>query len=95
MPDCASSCVPRTSLVTPVLHFLHVGQITSILQNCVKPQNKKYFAFPEVQIRCISIAIPSHPERASAVVTTRGGLRWTLRLRLTRAAKAYGKDVWS
>src|SRR3954451_23603066 len=43
----------------------------------------------------MSIAIPPYPVGASAVVTTRGGLRWTPRLRLTRAAKAYGKDVWS
>jgi hypothetical protein len=35
-------------------------------------KNQKYFAFPEGQIRTISIA--SRPtQRASAVVTTRGG----------------------
>jgi|EndMetStandDraft_8_1072994.scaffolds.fasta_scaffold195972_1 hypothetical protein len=60
-------------------------------------KNQKYFAFPEGQIRTISIA--SRPtQRASAVVTTRGGLRWTLQTATDarsskRTAKTCGPDV--
>src|SRR4029078_7868293 len=65
-----------------------------VFRNRVKSQNKKYFAFPEMQIRLHRL----HPvplRGALAIVTTRGGSRWTRKLRLTSAADAYGKDVWS
>src|SRR5206468_2881005 len=39
--------------------------------------------------QAIAVAIPSHPEWASAVVTTRGGLRWTLKA----ATDARGQSV--
>src|SRR4029079_3988986 len=38
------------------------GKSLPIYGNPVKPQNKKYFAFPEMQIRTIFTAIPSHSE---------------------------------
>ena len=39
---------------------------------------------------------PSRPtQRASAIVTTRGGLRWTRTAPVTTVPDAYGKDVWS
>src|SRR5258705_12695895 len=41
--------------------------------------------------------IVGHPvllRGALAIVTTRGGLRWTPMLRLTSATEAYGKVVW-
>src|SRR3954466_13682280 len=39
-----------------------IGKSLRIFRNIVKSQNKKYFAFTEAQIRCISLAIPSHSE---------------------------------
>src|SRR6266436_6718753 len=42
-----------------------VGQITSDCQNRVKPQNKKYFAFPEGRNSGISVAIQSRQEGRS------------------------------
>ena len=45
-----------------------------------------------------SVLCITHPvlfRGALANVATLGGSRWTWRLRLTRAAEAYGKDVWS
>jgi len=42
-----------------------------VIRNNVKPQNKKYFAFPEGQNSGISVAIPSR-QGASAIVTNVG-----------------------
>src|SRR3954465_4712125 len=73
------------------------GKSLPIYGNCVKPQNEKYFAFPEGQIRTISP--PSRPaQRASAVVTTRDGDAVDAKAaidetRPTRTAKACGPDV--
>ena len=44
----------------------------------VKPQIKKYFAFPEEKISCISIAVSRSQEGRFAVVTDVGQeMRWT------------------
>ena len=61
----------------------------------VKPQNKKYFAFTEMQIR--AYLSPSRPDQRGARDRhERGtGMRWTRKLRQTSAADAYGEDVWS
>jgi hypothetical protein len=48
------------------------GKSLPIFGSHVKPQNKKYFAFPEGQIRGISIAIPSRPEGRIMIVTIVG-----------------------
>jgi hypothetical protein len=40
-------------------------------------------------------SIPSHYEGRCATSTTRGGMRWTRRVLLTRAPEAYGEGVWS
>jgi hypothetical protein len=40
-------------------------------------------------------AIPFQLEGRIMIVTTWDGERWTRRLRLTSAAEAYGKSVWS
>ena len=66
-----------------------------IYGNPVKPQIKKYFAFPEMQTGLYPT--PSRPDQRGARDRhERGtGMRWTRKLRLTSAADAYGKDVWS
>jgi hypothetical protein len=44
----------------------------------VKPQNKKYSAFPKSQIRCITDAVSRPQEGRFAIVTNVGqGMRWT------------------
>ena len=48
------------------------GKSLPIYRNRVKPQNKKYFAFPEGQISGISFAIPSRQEGRIMIVTNVG-----------------------
>jgi len=48
------------------------GQPILIYGNHVKPQNKKYFALSEGQIKGISIAIPSRQEGRIMIVTIVG-----------------------
>src|SRR5258708_25306772 len=48
------------------------GKSLLISGNRVKPQNKKYFAFPEGQIRGTSIAIPSRSEGRIMIATIVG-----------------------
>jgi hypothetical protein len=48
------------------------GKSLPISRSRVKPQNQKYFAFPECQIRRISIAIPSRQEGRIMIVTDVG-----------------------
>jgi hypothetical protein len=73
------------------------GQINSDLQKSCQVENfckSKYFCCRPTQIS--AHLSPSRPtQRALAIVTTRGGSRWTPRLRLTVAAEAYGESVWS
>ena len=71
------------------------GKSLLILRNRVKPQNKKYFAFPEGQIRGTSIAIPVPGRGASANVTNVGRVAVDADVPTTNGADAYGEDVWS
>src|SRR5258708_37725206 len=48
------------------------GKSVLICRNHVKPQNKKYFAFPEGQIRGTSIAIPCREEGRFMIATNVG-----------------------
>ena len=71
------------------------GKSFLIYVNHVKPQNKKYFALSEEQIRGKNPPV-SPDKRGARDRHERGtGMRWTRKLRLTSAADAYGKDVWS
>src|SRR6267154_3098032 len=47
--------------------------------------------------KSVAFLRPSHPTRGAARDRheTRGGMRWTRKLRLTSAADADGEDVWS
>jgi hypothetical protein len=71
---------------------LPVGQISSLVaKSLVQPLKQKYFAFSEVQIRCMVRAIPPPSEGRIAIVTDVGsGMRWTHRLRETSVAGADG-----
>ena len=59
------------------------GNQIPIIGICVKPQNKKYFAFPEMKTGLYPP--PSRPDQRGARDRhERGtGMRWTLRLRVT------------
>ena len=75
------------------------GKSILIFRNRVKPQNQKYFAFPEKQISAV-FGHPGPTEGRFAIVTERwAGLRWTLWrqawFRAGRNAEAYGEVVWS
>ena len=52
--------------------FCPSGKSITIIANRVKPQNKKYFAFPERQISGISLAIPSRSEGRVMIATNVG-----------------------
>ena len=54
------------------LSFARQANQILIYRSRVKPQNKKYFAFPEGQIRGTSIAIPSRQEGRIMIVTIVG-----------------------
>ena len=75
--------------------FDTTGKSLPIIGMCVKPQIKKYFAFPEMKTGLYPP--PSRPDQRGARDRhERGtGMRWTPKLRQTSAADAYGKDVWS
>jgi len=65
-----------------------------IYGNRVKPLNKKYFAFSEVEIKLYEL----HPVRlrgASAIVTNEGRVAMDAEAPWTNGVEAYGKDVWS
>jgi len=62
----------------------------------VKPSHQKYFAFTEMQIKCMDAAVPPPSEGRFAIVTDVGsGMRWTRGLRETSAADADGEGAWS
>ena len=78
--------------------FAVVGQITFASNGrrprLVKPCSQKYSAFQNILI--ILYRLPSRPTKgALRNVTTRGGMRWTRRVPLTRALEADGEVVWS
>src|SRR5665213_3567572 len=52
------------------------------------------FCFSEYTNPPISPVIPSHKRGVSRSSWTRGGMRWTLGVLLTRALEADGKGVW-
>jgi hypothetical protein len=54
-----------TKMAVCVRHNNPPGKSIPIFGNNIKPQNQKYFAFPEGQISGISIAILSHQEGRS------------------------------
>jgi hypothetical protein len=55
---------------------------------------KKYSAFPKQQ--SVLYLPPSRPTKGALRTSrTRGGMRWTQKMLLTRAFAADGKDVWS
>jgi hypothetical protein len=79
----------RIKLVCPT------GKSILIFGNHVKPKNRKYFAFPEGQIRTISIAILLHQEGRSRSSRNAGQGAVDAEVPTTNGADAYGEDVWS
>ncbi|MGQ0681727.1 hypothetical protein, partial [Bradyrhizobium sp.] len=55
-----------------MLPFDHDGQISSILQKCVKPFAQKKFLFTGIPIYVIHLPSPCHREGRFAIVTKRG-----------------------
>ena len=77
----------RDELTRRAKHFRFTEMVSS-------PGIKNISLFPKTKSGLYRI----HPvplRGALAIVTTRGGERWTRRLRLTIVANAYGKGVWS
>jgi hypothetical protein len=56
---------------------------------------KKYFPSPPTQITSIFATVSSHLRGGSRSSRTRGGMRWTQAMLLTRASTADGEVVWS
>ena len=71
------------------------GKSILIFRNHVKPRNKKYFAFTEIKIRGICLAIPSYSEGRRPWSRTLDGVAVDVTVPLTKGAEAYGEDVWS
>jgi hypothetical protein len=71
------------------------GRSFLIFRNRVKPKNKKYFAFPERQIRGMTHAILSHQEGRSRSSRNAGQGAVDADAPVTNGADAYGEDVWS
>ena len=61
-----------TEKPNPINNIVRRGKSLPIYRIHVKPRNKKYFAFPESQIRTISIAIPSRSEGRIMIVANVG-----------------------
>jgi hypothetical protein len=70
------------------------GKSLLIYVNRVKPQNKKYFAFPEA--RTVAYLLPSRPDKRGARDRhERGAGSGGRGSALTNGTDAYGEDVWS
>src|ERR1700689_2493834 len=60
----------------------------------VKPLSKKYSSLPNIR-NILYAPYPAPPKGRCATSTTRGGMRWTLMVLLTKAFEADGEAVWS
>jgi hypothetical protein len=70
------------------------GKSLLIVGSRVKPQNKKYFAFPEGRNR--AYLSPSRPEKGRIMIVTNVGRGAVdAKVPTTNGAEAYGEDVWS
>src|SRR3979490_51949 len=69
--DCFAS-LAMTMWREPPRQIDPTGKSLRICRNRVKPQNEKYFAFTEGQIRGTSIAIPSRQEGRFMIATNVG-----------------------
>src|SRR5947207_10470363 len=75
-------------------NFLPDGQITSCFPKWpVQPLLQKYFCFGPRQISSLIRAVPPQ-QRGVRTSRTRGGMRWTRAVRLTKCAAADGEVVW-
>jgi hypothetical protein len=82
-------------LVEPDQSNLPDGQITHLLyHSAVQPPLRKYFGFPLTRIKSISLASRPCWRGVSRSSRTRGGMRWTRSVRLTKRAAADGEVVW-
>jgi hypothetical protein len=95
LPECSG-----TSIVTPIaIAIISTGMQRSRHRfrfiEFVSSPEKKYFAFTEMEITLHH----THPVPNRGAYHDRhdrgAGMRWTPKQRLTSAADAYGKDVWS
>jgi hypothetical protein len=76
-------------------YFCPTGKSVLITRTSCQAPESKIFRFIRRTIAGISLPIPSHSEGRWPSSRTRGGSRWTRRLRLTSATDAYGEGVWS
>src|SRR3989442_3274674 len=91
----------RAILLNPIELICPSGDSLRIFGSRVKPQNQKYFAFPEGANQCIYLTNPARTRGVSRSSRCVGlGMRWTLwrQVRVIAPdanAKAYGEVVWS
>ena len=90
-------CGPASSRAQAKSRDPHRGKTTRRANHPkpVQPSARKYFAFAVGQITDLTSPVSPDERGGSRSSRTRGGMRWTRKLRLTRAAEAYGKGVWS
>ena len=78
--------------------FDTTGKSLLIIRNRVKPQNQKYFAFPEGANQCMCSANPAHTRGVSRSSRCVGlGMRWTLwrQVYFSRRTKTLGRTAKS
>ena len=71
------------------------GKSLLIFGISVKPKNQKYSASHAAQITGMTPRVSPDERGVSRTSRTRGGMRWTRRLRQTNAGGADGEAVWS
>src|SRR5689334_97041 len=72
----------------------HDGQITSDFQKSCQARESKIFRFRSHPNQSHNSARLTADEGRSRTSRTRGGMRWTRRVRQTCAPDAYGEVVW-
>jgi hypothetical protein len=92
----AASSAVRMVLRFPAANWTRRANHFDLRKSCQAQKfcKSKYFSFHRPK----SLRIYRHPvplRGALAIVTNEGRVRWTLMLRLTVAAEAYGESVWS
>src|SRR6266702_2281673 len=82
----------KDKIVEPIQQIHPTGKSP---QNPVQPVSEKYFAFAVGQITDLTSPVSPDERGGSRSSRTRGGMRWTRKLRMTSVTGRDGEAVWS
>jgi hypothetical protein len=88
----AEQACAKDEIVEPIQQINPTGKSP---QNPVQPFAQKYSAFAVGQITDLTSPVSPDERGGSRSSRTRGGMRWTRKLRLTSVTRADGEAVWS